>query len=384
MALRGILLGTVLVLTPVAAFADLAISGQDGKQVRAGDGLPMVPTPDSVALIEFSSSKAPRVIGMIDVCSTQMGPPSALAVAPDYSFVLAACPQKFGPDKKLTAANTVAVIGLDDPSKPKLLETVEAGQGATAVYLNKKASVALVTGVGDDTITLFTIKDRHLTRGGQVKLEAKAEPRDVIMAPDGKFAYALRFGDGKVTKLAIKGDQLERVTDFEVGTQPDGGSITKDGRYLFVNDFGGAPTTTKGNGATVLIDTRSGKITDAVEVGALPEDVVQSPDGKYAAVVVGNGSATVRNAANYNQVFGKLVIFRRDGGKLTHITDGQLGHACQGVVWSEDGKRLLVQCSVERDIRTYDFDGKSLTERPEAVIKMESRPGVMITAKSRP
>ena len=87
---------SALVLTPVAAFADLAISGQDGKQVRAGDGLPMVPTPDSVATIAFSSSDAPKVIGMIEVCSTQMGPPSALAVAPDYSFVLATCPQKFG------------------------------------------------------------------------------------------------------------------------------------------------------------------------------------------------------------------------------------------------------------------------------------------------
>jgi hypothetical protein len=53
------------------------------------------------------------------------------------------------------------------------------------------------------------------------------------------------------------------------------------------------------------------------------------------------------------------------------------------VVWSEDGKRLLVQCSVERDIRTLDFDGKTLTERPEAVIKMESRPGVMVTSKAR-
>jgi hypothetical protein len=112
--------------------------------------------------------------------------------------------------------------------------------------------------------------------------------------------------------------------------------------------------------------------------------VVQSPDGKYAAVVVGNGSATVLNAPNFKQVYGKLVIFRRNGGKLIHVTDGQLGHACQGVVWSEDGKRLLVQCSVERDIRTYDFDGKTLTERPEAAIKMVSRPGVMITAKSRP
>jgi DNA-binding beta-propeller fold protein YncE len=206
----------------------------------------------------------------------------------------------------------------------------------------------------------------------------------VLIAADGKTAYALRFGDGKVTKLAIKGDQLVRMADFDVGTQPDGGSISADGRYLFVNDFGGAPTTTKGNGATVLIDTRTGKITDAVEVGALPEDVVQSPDGKYVAVVVGNGSATVPNAPNYNSVFGKLAIFRREGGKLSHITDGQIGHACQGVVWSEDGKRLLVQCSVERDIRVLDFDGKALTERPEAAIKMVSRPGVMITSRSRP
>src|SRR3954470_6911244 len=151
MALRHVLLASALFCVPLAfsgtAFADLAISGQDGKQVRAGDGLPMVPTPDSIAVIEFSSTKTPRVIGMLEVCSTQMGPPSALAVAPDHSFVLAACPQKFGPDNKLTAANTVAVIGLDDPTRPKLLETVEAGTGATGIYLNKKATTALVTGV---------------------------------------------------------------------------------------------------------------------------------------------------------------------------------------------------------------------------------------------
>ena len=201
--MRAILLATALALTPAMAFADIVISGQDGKQVRAGDGLPMVPTPDSVVVIEFSSSKAPRVIGLLEVCSTQMGPPSAIAVAPDYSFVLAACPQQFGPDKKLMPQNKVAVIGLDNVTKPTLLQTVEAGIGATGIYLNKKADIALVTGTGDDTITLFTVKDRQLTQAGQVKLEAKAEPRDVIIAPDGKTAYALRFGDAKVTKLEI-------------------------------------------------------------------------------------------------------------------------------------------------------------------------------------
>lgn len=383
MILRTILLTTALALTPVAAFADLVISGQDGKQVRAGDGLPMVPTPDSIAAIEFSSSKAPKVIGMLHVCATQMGPPSAIAVAPDYSFALSACPQKFGADGKLTATNTLAVVGLDNPTKPQLLQTVEAGMGTTGIYLDKKARFALVTGVGDDTITLFTIKDRQLTQASQVKLETKAEPRDVIISRDGKTAYALRFGDAKVTKLAIKGDQISRVADYAVGVQPDGGTLTHDGRYLIVNNFGGSPTTAKGSAATTVTDTSNGKITYAVEVGALPEAAVLSPDGKYVALVIGNGSATVRNAPNYNSVFGKLSLFGVGKGTLTHIADAQLGHACQGAVFSDDGKRLLVQCSVERDIRVFDFDGKTLTERPEAVLKMESRPGAMVTAKTR-
>jgi 6-phosphogluconolactonase (cycloisomerase 2 family) len=343
----------------------------------------MVPTPDSVSVIEFSSRQAPRIIGSIEVCATQMGPPSAIAVAQDYSFVLSACPQKFGAANKLGPDNKVAVIGLDDVTKPKLLQTVEAGMGATGVYLSRKNDIALVTGTGDDTITLFTIKDRSLTRASQVKLEAKAEPRDVIISRDGKFAYALRFGDAKVTKLAIKGDQLERVADFEVGVQPDGGSLTHDGRWLIVNNFGASPVTAKGSASTTVTDTRTGKITFGVEVGALPETVALSPDGKYVALVIGNGSATTLQAPNFKDVYAKMSVFRVGKGNLTHIADAQLGHACQGAVWSDDNKRLLVQCSVERDIRVYDFDGKALTERPEAALKMVSRPGAMVTNKTR-
>jgi hypothetical protein len=385
MAFRTVLAATacVLALSSSSVFADLAISGQDGKQVRPGDGIPMVPTPDSIATIEFSSTKAPKVIGMLNVCSTQMGPPSAIAVAPDYSFALATCPQKIGPDNKNSPQNLVSVIGLDDPTHPRLLQTVQAGMGATGIYLDKKLRFALVTGTGDDTITLFTIKDRTLTQASQVKLEAKAEPRDVIISRDGKTAYALRFGDAKVTKFSIKGDQISRVGDYDVGVNPDGGSLTHDGRYLIVNNFGGYTTTAKGSAATTVTDTRNGKVTYAVEVGALPEAVVLSPDGKYVALVIGNGSATLKTAANYNSVFGKLSLFKVGAGSLTHIADAQLGHACQGAVWSDDQQRLLVQCSVERDIRVFDFDGAALIERPDAALKMESRPGAMVTSQTR-
>ena len=380
--MRAILLASALVLTPVAAFADLAISANDGKQVRAGDGLPMVPTKDSVAIIAFSSISAPKVIGTIGLCGTIMGPPSSVAVAKDYSFALVTCPQKIGPDGKNLPENKVNVIGLDDPTHPRLLQTVEAGVGATGIFLNRKGTVALVTGTGDDSITLFTIKDRTLTKGSDVKLDAKAEPRDVIIAPDGKTAYALRFGDAKVTKLSIDGDKLSRVADYGVGINPDGGTLTSDGRYLLNNNFGGMPGKTN-KGATLVLDTKTGQVTDVQEVGALPEDIVLSPDNKFAAAVVGNGSATVRNAKNYDTVFGKLAIFKVGKGKLEPVTDAQLGHACQGAVWSDDGKRLLVQCSVERDIRTFDFDGKVLVPRPEMTLQFESRPGAIATAKTR-
>lgn len=382
MALRTVLLATALILAPAAAFADLAISANDGKQVRAADGLPMKPTPDSVSVIAFSSTEKPVVIGDIKVCGTMIGPPVALAVAPDYSFVLSTCPQTIDDANKLHPTNTVAVIGLDDPTHPKLLQTVEAGMGATGVFMNKKATIALVTGVTDDSITLFTIKDRQLTQKSQIKLEPKAEPRDVIVAPDGKTAWALRFGDGKVTKLKIDGDQLSRVADYAVGVQPDGGIITADGRYLINNNFGGVPGHTD-KGATSVLDTRTGQITDVQEVGALPEHVVLSPDNKYLAVVVGNGSGTVKTAKNFNTVFGKLAIFKVNKGKLEHVTDGQLGHACQGAAWSDDGKALLVECSVERDIEYFHFDGSILTRDDGATLTFASRPGAIVTAKTR-
>lgn len=376
--MRALLLASALILTTGAAFADLAVSGNDGKQVRAGDGLPMKPTPDSVSIISYSSSSAPKVIGALGVCGTILGPPLAVTVAADYSYALATCPQKIGADGKNTADNHVNVIGLDDPTHPKLLQSVESGAGATAIAL--RANTVLVTGVGDDSVTLFTVKDRQLTRGGAVTLEAKAEPRAVFIARDGKTAWALRFGDGKATKLKIDGDKLSRVADFDLGVQADGGALTADGRYLIANMFGGVPGKTD-KGATVMFDTRAGKTVDVQEVGALPEHVAISPDGKFAAIVVGNGSATVKNGKNYGTVFGKLVIFNIAKGKLDHVTDAALGHACQGAVWSADGKRLLVQCSVERDIRTLDFDGKALTAHPEMTLQFESRPGAIATGR---
>ncbi len=206
----------------------------------------------------------------------------------------------------------------------------------------------------------------------------------MIIAPDGKTAWALRFGDGKVTKLTINGDQLSRVTDYAVGKQPDGGIMTADGRYLINNNFGGVPGHTD-KGATV---------------GARHQD---RPDRRRA----GSGRAarsmwfcrlTINiwpwwwamarprsgTQPNYNSVFGKLVIFRLDKGKLIHVTDGQLGHACQGAVWSDDGKCAAgPMFGRARHSSISISTGQTLTKDDSATLKFESRPGAIVTAKTR-
>ncbi len=381
MALRTILLATVLALAPATAFADLAISANDGKQVRRGD-VPMAPTPDSISVIAFGGAHPPMVIGSLPVCATMIGPPVSVAVAPDYSFALASCPQKLGADNKLAPEDIVSVIGLDDPTHPRLLQTAHAGMGATGVYMNKQATLALVSAVADDTVTLFTIKDRQLTAAGKVQLEAKSEPRDVVFAPDGKSAYVVRWGDGKITKLVISGTSISRGGDFSVGVNPDGAIVTPDGRYLINTNFGGAPGT-NGKGAITVTDLRTGKPAGAYEVGPQPEHVALSPDGKFLLAVVSNGSATTKDGKDFDTVFGQLMVFGVANGKLTRVAQADMGHACQGAAFSDDGKMVLGQCSVERAVAVYHFDGKALSRDGSATLTFQSRPGAIATAKSR-
>jgi hypothetical protein len=43
------------------------------------------------------------------------------------------------------------------------------------------------------------------------------------------------------------------------------------------------------------------------------------------------------------------------------VAETQIGHWCQGAAWSADGRTVLAQCAVEREIRTFGFDGRRLS-----------------------
>jgi DNA-binding beta-propeller fold protein YncE len=153
--------------------------------------------------------------------------------------------------------------------------------------------------------------------------------------------------------------------DVGTGVRPYGLDITPNGDTIVVADMGLA----NGNGDanTVSIIDPNAKPPQTVatfSVGPTPEGLKLSPDGKYLALAIMNGS----NKAKASPIFhdnGLLKIFSLQDKKLTFVTEAPVGHWCQGVVFSKDNKKVLIQCLVENEIQVFDFDGKSLKRNGE-------------------
>jgi DNA-binding beta-propeller fold protein YncE len=397
-------IATVVVLAALATGveAQIAVSGNDGKQTRPGDDPPGM-RPDTVSVIDLNHYP-PKILGSVNAPASMIGPPDAVAVAPDSSFAIVTCAQKPDPSDptKLIADNTVSVVDLSSPKSPRVIQTLAAGPGASGVSINHAGTMALIASTGDGAITVFSISHKRLTQVGKVQMEEGSGPTDVVFSPDGKRAFVVERGGNRLGFLAIDGAKVTYAGQSVVtGASPYGMAITPDGKYGINTNLGGAidpnahrtqseggaPGGRRGGppraGTITLVDLRTNAVVDSAVVGSTPEHVVLSPDGQYAEVTVGNGASVPVNAPNYNSVHGLMRIFRVNDGKLTEIASTNTGHWCQGATWSRDGHTILLQCAMELDIEVYKFDGKTVVQDPSATLKFPNRPGSIATSTNQ-
>jgi DNA-binding beta-propeller fold protein YncE len=384
--------GLVLSLGAGAASAQIAVSANDGVQPRLGSP-PTDVKPNTVAVIDLKNYP-PKVIGTVQVPVSMIGPPTAIAVAHDGSFAIVTASQKQNPadPTKVILDDKVSVIDLANPSRPTVLQTLTAGPGATGVSINRAGTLALVASTGDGTISIYSIAGKRLTPAGKLQLDPKPGPVDVAISPDGKTALVTqRRGDG-IWRLAIDGT---KVTDtgimYPTGGQPYGVVFSRDGKFAYNTNLqgrplpAGAPRGPGGPpriGTVTAIDLTSNTVANTVDVGPTPEHVALSPDGKFLEVTVVNGSSANPTSANYNP-YGLLQVYAVDGAKLTKVAEAHTGGWGQGAAWSDDGRVILLQGAIDKDIEVYRFDGKSLTRDEAATIKFDTRPGNITTALAR-
>jgi DNA-binding beta-propeller fold protein YncE len=239
----------------------------------------------------------PKVLGEVGAPTSVAGPPHSVAITPDRSLALVTASTRIDPANPRAAIpdNRVSVIDLT-ARPPQLLKTLETGRGASGVSINRTGTLALVANRNEGTISVFTIEGKTVTPAGKVDLGAPdSSPSQVMFLSDGRGALVSRNAgaDNRVSILAINGTKVEYARqDIFTGLQPYGMDITPVGDLAVVANIGTGAT--GGSDTVSLVDLKASppRTVDQLAVGPIPEGISISPNGRYVAVTVMNGTNT--------------------------------------------------------------------------------------------
>jgi DNA-binding beta-propeller fold protein YncE len=363
------------------AEAQLAVSANDAK-VKLVDGKVTIvkdAPPDTVTLIDLRTMP-PRVVAEIEAPSSVAGPPSNVAISPQGDIALVASAMKVDPadptrqvpDDRVTVidlrplkptltSRLRSAIGAAPKAgagpQPKVLATLQAGKGASGVSINKAGTLALVANRSEGTVSIFTIAGTKVEPAGKVSIGKESSgPSHVVFAPDGKSALVTRDGDHRISLLAIDGSKVEVAKrEIAAGLRPYAIDIAAKGEVAVVGNVGAG----LGDADTIsLIDLKAEppRVVNTYTVGQTPEGVKISPDGKFVAVTVMNGSNKALDSPFFS-ANSLLQVWTRTGTQLAKSGELPIGKWCQGIAWSSNSKTLLVQCMVEEEITVVRFSG---------------------------
>ncbi len=359
--MRKLLLLLVLVLIRVTpARADLILSANDGHTILV-DGVAGVPTPlvpDTLTVID-ASTYPPTIRDTIDMAASVVGPPTAIAITRDESLAIATSATKPNPAAPggLGPNNLVQVIDLT-VRPPVIVQTVTAGAGATTVRISPDGKTVLVANRTAHTVSVFGLAEKRLTLKQTIEIGPGTMPSGLAFTADGTAALLTRQGDHAVEVLRM-GETVEREGRLiTAGVGPYTIDVSPDGAWAAVGNMG------RGDGdvdSVSLIDlsTLPFRTVQTLSVGRSPEGVRWSPDGKYLAVGLQNGTMKP-GSSPFVRDRGVLMMLALDGRALRRVAEQPIGRWTQGIAFSRDGRTVLVQAMVEHAIQVFRWDGEKL------------------------
>jgi DNA-binding beta-propeller fold protein YncE len=365
----GISLGAAILLCSsslnLAHAKPFMIVGNDEKVSFDGDGKPVLsPTgKDSVLIVDLANPESPKIIATLPLKNSIIGPPVNLDIDPTGSIALVADSvdvTKDGDTLKQVLDNKIYVIDLK-ASPPKLAATVTGGKQPSGLSISPSGKMALVANRGDNSISVLSLN------GTDVKVtDTIAFPDSVahvVFTPDGKRALAVRFPAHKISVLDIAGDKvIYNKVDLLTGQWPYNVVVTPNGKMALTADNGAAGSSDGSVDTTSVIDLEANppRIIDRVVIGDGPEGLAMSPKGDLAIAAILRGS-NMKNAFYY-QKNGSISVLKIDGKKVTRTQDIEVGGLPEAVMFTPDGKYLLVGNYMTQDFSILKVNGTKVTD----------------------
>ncbi len=360
------------------AAAQIVVSANDSK-VALVDGVMTTvksPPPDTVTVIDLSVSP-PKVLGEVQAPTSVVGPPESVAIAPNQQLALVTSATKLDPADATRTVPDDRVTLIDfTVSPPAIVGTVRAGSGASGVSFNPSGSLALVANRIEGTVSVFAVNGKTLTPAGKVDLGAPdSGPSHVAFTRDGSMALVTRNNDSFISILAVDGAVVTYTKrDLAAGLKPYSIDVSRTADVAIVGNVGAGPTGGADTISVIDLAAKPPRAVGHITVGPTAEGIAISPDGKHVSVTVMNGSNAPKASPFFN-AGGLLRVFSLTGTTLAPVAEAPVGQWCQGTVWSRDGRTVLVQCMVQREIQVFRFDGRQLTAA--GAIKVSGGPAGM-------
>ena len=353
--------------TAPAARADLMIIGLDEKVTFDGEGNRafVAPGKDAIVVVDITNREAPRIVATFPLMNSIFGPPVNLAITPDERLAVVAnsvtwvqdgAAWKPAPDNKLYVFDLKA-------NPPVQVGTVEVGKQPSGLAISKAGDLLLIANRADKSVSVLTIQGTDVKLVDTVPMTD--EVASVAIAPDGKRALVTKFPAHKIALLEIAGQKVTYGKwDMPVGQWPYNIGITPSGRIGISADNGnsGSPDGHVDTVSVMDLEATPVRVIDRVVVGDAPEGFVISPTGDVAVAVL-LGGASVPKGPNgwYWKRNGSLAVLKIDGKTVTKVGEVEVGALPEGAVFSPDGKYLYVGNYIDRDVSILKVDGTRIT-----------------------
>lgn len=343
------------------------IVGNDEKLLwdDEGKGVLSAPGKDNVLVVDLANPEDPKIVANLPLKNSIVGPPVNVAVDPTGSIALVADSVNNvddGGKLKQVPDDKIHVIDLK-ASPPKLVNTITGGKQPSGLDINAKGDMALVANRGDNSVSVLSIKGTDVKVVDTVPMgESVAH---VVFTPDGKRALAAKSATNRIAVLDIGADGKVAYNKYDIvpGLFPYNVAVVPGGKIALTADNGNAGAS-DGNADTVsVIDLEANppRVIDKAVVGDGPEGLAVSPKGNLAAAAILRGSNANKKAFFYNKT-GSVDILKIDGKKVTKIKEIPVGGLPEPVVFTPDGKYILVGNYLDQDFSILRVNGTKVTD----------------------
>jgi DNA-binding beta-propeller fold protein YncE len=341
------LIAVFCAVAPTSANAEILAVGIDRKFAYDQNAVrqALEPGHDEVVFFDLNDPSKPRLLGSIVLENSILGSPTNIAVTPDQSLALVANSvhsEKTETGWKAVPADELFVIDLK-VLPPRLVQTVKVGRQPSGIAISKDGTFALVANRDGKSISVLSIGKNQVAVIDTIATTDSVGA--IAISPDGRRAIATKTAAHKVMLLNI--DDKQKLTvdrDLWVGLFPWNVAIAPDGRTALVNNIGNAGQSDGGAKTVSVIDLAAKVpfVREHVSVGDAPEGVAFSPNGRFAAITILQGSYDAPRSAWFGNKVGKATLLSVREGEVRVVSSIDVGAFPEGIAFAQDGKHIYV------------------------------------------